>query len=132
MRCICLPVGWLVGWLVGWGAVGCGSRVVVVWVVTDLFGGIVVAAVVTVVVADAVAEFGAVVHASFIVVVIVDEEEGVWEQGVGMIMTDQCSCGMHPIFGVYIFTNGICNCGWLAECSGRSQVRLSTWANFLF
>src|ERR1700677_2054433 len=100
---ICLPVGWLVGW----GAVGCGSRVVVVWVVTDLFGGIVVAAVVTVVVAGAVAEFGAVVRASFIVVI--DEKEGVWERGVGTIMTDQCSCGMHPIFEVYIFTNGICD-----------------------
>src|ERR1700677_201850 len=107
---ICLPVGWLVGW----GAVGCGSGVVGVWVVTDLFGGIVVAAVVTVVVAGAVVEFGAVVRVSF-VVVVVDKEEGVWEWGVGMIMTDQCSCGVHLIFGVYIFTKCICNCGRLAE-----------------
>jgi hypothetical protein len=110
-----LFAGWLVGWLVGWGAVGCGSGVVVVWVVTDLFGGIVVAAVVTVVVAGAVAGFGPVVRALFVVVIVVDEEEGVWERGVGTIMTNQCSCGVHLIFGVYIFTNGICNYGWLAE-----------------
>ena len=93
---ICLLVGWL--WLVG--AVGCGSRDVVVWVVTDLF-------IATVVVVGAVAGFGAVVRASFVVVVIVDGEEGVWEQGVGTMMTDQCSCGVHPIFGVHVFTNGM-------------------------
>ena len=87
----------LVGWL---------------WVVTDLF-------IATVVVAGAVAGFGAVVRASFVVVVVVvvvvDREAGVWEQGVGTIVTDQCSCGMYPIFGVYIFTNGMGNRGRLAE-----------------
>ena len=93
---ICLLVGWL--WLVG--AVGCGSGDVVVWVVTDLF-------IATVVVVGAVAGFGAVVRASFVVVVIVDGEEGVWKQGVGTMMTDQCSCGVHPIFGVHVFTNGM-------------------------
>ena len=97
-----LLVGWL--WLVG--AVGCGSRDVVVWVVTDLF-------VASVVVVGAVAGFGAVVCASFIIVVV-DGEEGVWERGVGTMMTDQCSCGMHPIFGVHIFTNGIYKRGCLA------------------
>jgi len=58
------------------GAVGCGNRVVVVWVVSDLFGAIVA----TVVVAGAVAGFGAVVCASFGVIVVVDGEEGVWER----------------------------------------------------
>ena len=86
---------------------GCGSRDVVVWVVTDLF-------IATVVVACAVAGFGAVACVSFIIVIVVDGEERVWEQGVGTIMTNQCSCGMHPIFGVHIFTNGIHKCGCLA------------------
>ena len=96
-----LFVGWLV---VVVGAMGCGSRDVVVWVVTDLF-------IATVVVAGAVAGFGADVHALFVVVVVVDGEEGVWEWDVGMIRTDQCSCGIHPIFGVYIFTNSMGNRG---------------------
>ena len=98
-----LLVGWL--WLVG--AVGCGSGDVVVWVVTDLF-------VASVVVVGAVAGFGAVVRTSFVVVVVIDGEEGVWEWGVGTMMTDQCSCGVHPIFGVHIFTNGIYKGGCLA------------------
>lgn len=50
--------GWLVLVGVGWGAVGCGSGVVVVWVVTDLFGDAVAVAVVG---------FGDVVRASFVV-----------------------------------------------------------------
>ena len=90
----------LVGWLVG--AVRCGSGVVVVWVVTGMLGAVV---------SGAVAGFGAVVCVSFVIVIVVDGEEGVWEQGVGTIMTDQCSCGMHLIFGVYILTNGIDNHG---------------------
>jgi hypothetical protein len=78
------------------GAVGCGSGVVVVWVVTDLFGALVA----TVVVAGAVAGFGAVVRASFVVVVVVDGEERVWERGVGTVMTDQWRAP--DIWGIYI------------------------------
>ena len=93
-----ISVCWLVGcgWLVLWD---------VVWVVTDLF-------IASVVVVGAVAGFGAVVLVLF--VVVVDGEEGVWEWGVGTMMTDQCSCGMHLIFGVHIFANGIHGHGCLA------------------
>ena len=78
-----LLVGWL--WLVG--AVGCASGDVVVWVVTDLF-------IATVVVAGAVAGFGAVVCASFVIVAVVDGEEVRVNMSLGHPQVHTCGLTM--------------------------------------